>query len=165
MRVYKVEFEGYEMQFHGAATEEQIVKWGFCNAITLSGLDINDGSITLKTTGFPGGWDKFPTVKFTAHDYKSYTCNCCKQQVPGDGGYDICHLCGWENEPGETNYPDEDGGPNHMTLNEGIANYKKGGYYKAACTDCGQIKDCTYECFLRAEAAWKLVLEAENAAE
>jgi len=130
MRVYKVEFEGFELEFHHSATEAEIVKWGFCDEPTLSGMGL-DTQITLPTAGFPGGWDRYPTVTFTCHDYMSYTCNCCKQESPGDGGYDICHLCGWENEPGETRYPDDgEGGCNHMSLNEGRENYTKYGWYK-----------------------------------
>lgn len=129
MRVYRVQFEGYQHEFHHAATEAQIIEWGFCNSITLNSLSLND-SITLRTIGFKLGWDKYPTVKFTAHECQSYKCNCCLQEVPGDGAYDSCHLCGWENDPGETNNPNKDDGPNHMSLTEGRANFKKHGWYE-----------------------------------
>lgn len=128
MKVFRVEFGKDNYEFAHAATAEEIIKFGFCNEITLSGIDVG-GSITLRTTGFKNGWDKYPTVKFSAHDYESYICNCCQNEVPGDGVYDICHTCGWENDPSEKLYPDEDCGANHMSLNEGRANFKKFGWY------------------------------------
>ena len=97
MRVYRVEFEGMNSEFHHAAAESQVIKWGFANALTLSSLDL-DTSITLNTEGFTGGWSQYPYVTITAHEYESYRCNCCLKEVPGDGDYVICYLCGWENE-------------------------------------------------------------------
>lgn len=32
--------------------------------------------------------------------------------------YDICEVCGWENEKYQLDHPDEDGGANKMSLNE-----------------------------------------------
>ena len=128
MRVYRVEFEGMNSEFHHAAAESQVIKWGFANALTLSSLDL-DTSITLNTEGFTGGWSQYPYVTITAHEYESYRCNCCLKEVPGDGDYVICYLCGWENEISEEQYANIDG-CNHMTLNEGRTNYAKHGHYK-----------------------------------
>jgi len=129
MRVYRVEFEGYSLEFHHAATEAEIVELGFCDSEKLNAIAL-DSSITLSTKGFKYGWDVYPTVTFTAYDGPSYKCNCCLQEVSGDGAFNICSVCGWENDPDENLYPDEDCGPNHMSLNEGRANFKKHGWYK-----------------------------------
>lgn len=81
-----------------------------------------------KTIPWHGKASSHP-VTITKEDVQSYICNCCQTEQPGDGGYDICHNCGWENEPGETHMPDDDAGPNHMSLNEGRANFAKHGWY------------------------------------
>ena len=41
-----------------------------------------------------------------------------------EGSYDICEVCGWENDPVQLRYPDEDGGANTESLNQAIENWK-----------------------------------------
>lgn len=44
---------------------------------------------------------------------------CGKTMFPEAWSYDICDICGWEDDTGAEDYPDEDfGGPNYCSLNE-----------------------------------------------
>lgn len=40
--------------------------------------------------------------------------------------YEICPVCGWENDPIQMDKPDLEGGANRMSLNQAITAYKKG---------------------------------------
>jgi len=40
--------------------------------------------------------------------------------------YDICDVCGWQNDSLQNKYPDFKGGANQMSLNEAKEAYKKG---------------------------------------
>ncbi|MCF0116221.1 MAG: hypothetical protein HUJ56_12800 [Erysipelotrichaceae bacterium] len=44
-------------------------------------------------------------------------CLCCGEYVMQDL-YDICPVCGWENDPIQNDDPDFSGGANHDSLNE-----------------------------------------------
>jgi len=54
-------------------------------------------------------------------------CELCKtpNQIKNPGYFEICHVCGWEDEPFQTKYPDEIG-PNKISLNEGIKRWERG---------------------------------------
>ena len=137
MRAYKVEFEGMENEFHHAATDAILIELGFSTAAELADIEI--GTMLVKSThGIPGGWDQYPAIYIKAHESEAYICNCCESEQPGDGFYDICKNCGWENEPGEIQHMFEDGGPNHMSLFVGRFNYSKYGHYKCK-VGCGQV--------------------------
>lgn len=43
---------------------------------------------------------------------------CGEYEFEKEDDYDICEVCGWENEKFQFDYPDEDGGANKMSLNE-----------------------------------------------
>jgi len=46
---------------------------------------------------------------------------------PTRGRYDICPVCGWEDDDWQFNKPDHPGGANHVSLNEARDNYVKFG--------------------------------------
>ena len=74
----------------------------------------------------------------------TYMCPCCEHTVEGDGFYDICSVCRWEN-CGETDL-DVESGPNHMTLREGRQNYIKYGDCEIRCQH-GRMEMYCDECF------------------
>ena len=43
---------------------------------------------------------------------------CGKTVFSSQSSYEICSICGWEDEGGCEEYPDEESGPNHCSLNE-----------------------------------------------
>lgn len=51
-------------------------------------------------------------------------CPCCGQTQVDD--YDICDICGWENDPVQRNKPDYRGGANEMSLIEAREAYNAG---------------------------------------
>ena len=53
---------------------------------------------------------------------KIYNCPCCNTKAFEDiGGFDICELCGWQDDPLQRDDPDDDMGANFLSLND----YKK----------------------------------------
>ncbi len=51
---------------------------------------------------------------------------CGKYEFEEWASYDICPVCGWEDDPIETKNPDYSGGANHITLNKAGKAYAKG---------------------------------------
>lgn len=51
---------------------------------------------------------------------------CGEYEFEEQGCYDICEVCGWEDDPIQGNDPDLKGGANSMSLNEAIEAYKNG---------------------------------------
>ena len=51
-------------------------------------------------------------------------CPCCGKTAVGE--YDICNVCGWENDPVQLSKPDSKGGANEMSLTEARHAYIKG---------------------------------------
>lgn len=48
-----------------------------------------------------------------------YICPCCKKRCLGsEGEYEICDICGWEDDPLQSKDPDFAGGANKLSLNE-----------------------------------------------
>ena len=46
-------------------------------------------------------------------------CPCCGEGlVEGEHLYDVCEVCGWEDDPVQFDDPDYRGGANYMSLNE-----------------------------------------------
>lgn len=55
-----------------------------------------------------------------------YPCPCCGSEVlegPSPGSYEICPVCGWEDDDVQFREPDLEGGANEMSLNQARANY------------------------------------------
>ena len=62
-----------------------------------------------------------------------YPCPCCGYHTLSEepGSYGICPVCYWEDDKFQRENPDYAGGANHISLNEGIANYRKFGACEA----------------------------------
>lgn len=43
---------------------------------------------------------------------------CGKYEFEKEDDYDICEVCGWENEKYQADHPDEEDCSNHMSLNQ-----------------------------------------------
>ena len=64
---------------------------------------------------------------------KRYPCPCCGFLTmfgSTRGTFDICQVCGWEDDEVQFNDPDYRGGANVLSLNESRANYAKFGAAK-----------------------------------
>lgn len=58
------------------------------------------------------------------HETVKIVCPVCgKEQV---SEYDICKICGWENDPVQFSNPNFSGGANHMSLLEARESYRIG---------------------------------------
>lgn len=57
-------------------------------------------------------------------DAHMFTCPCCGYRV-GVTGYDICDVCGWENDPVQAADPDYPSGANPISLREGQRNFQR----------------------------------------
>ncbi len=56
----------------------------------------------------------------------SYPCRCCGYLTMGSedtGSFDICPVCGWEDDNVQADSPDRRGGANTISLNEAKANF------------------------------------------
>lgn len=63
----------------------------------------------------------------TDHMNDKKKCACCgKETLDADSTYDICPVCGWENDELQEDDPDLHGGANKMSLNEAKRAYKEG---------------------------------------
>ena len=58
---------------------------------------------------------------------KEYLCPVCgRYYFQEAGGYEICPVCGWEDDPLQRREPDLAGGANTMSLNEARKAYAEG---------------------------------------
>lgn len=54
-------------------------------------------------------------------------CPCCYQHdLYESGGYEICPVCNWEDDPVQLKKPDLAGGANQMSLSEAREAFKQG---------------------------------------
>lgn len=59
-------------------------------------------------------------------DFK-HSCPCCGQyEFSGEGSYEICPVCNWEDDPVQAEEPDYRGGANVMSLNEARDAFRQG---------------------------------------
>ncbi|MGI6725783.1 MAG: CPCC family cysteine-rich protein [Christensenellales bacterium] len=64
------------------------------------------------------------------YNYPEY-CACCGTKQPEDTVYfEICCVCGWQHDYTGEQTPDEVTGPNSVSLNQAIDNYKRTGRAK-----------------------------------
>ncbi|WP_422651026.1 CPCC family cysteine-rich protein [Cupriavidus sp. H18C1] len=65
-------------------------------------------------------------MKPTEHR-EAYQCHCCGQLTIGEpGGYEICEVCGWEDDPVQSADPTYTGGGNVLNLYQARLNWKSG---------------------------------------
>lgn len=63
-----------------------------------------------------------------------FACACCgflTLEEPGDNTYEICPVCGWENDRLQQEDPELDAGANPVTLNEARENFRSFGAISA----------------------------------
>lgn len=54
-----------------------------------------------------------------------HPCPCCgNKTIEIPDFYEICPICGWEDDPGQNENPDDDVGANHNSLNEAREAYQ-----------------------------------------
>lgn len=55
-----------------------------------------------------------------------HPCPCCgSNTIETPDFYEICPVCGWEDDPGQHQNPDDDVGANNISLNEAREAYQK----------------------------------------
>ena len=56
---------------------------------------------------------------------KKNPCPCCgRKTIEKPGDYEICPICGWEDDPTQSQDPDFEGGANELSLNQAKKKYK-----------------------------------------
>lgn len=56
-----------------------------------------------------------------------YKCPVCGNfELDKEGAFEICEVCGWEDDPYQRDNPDEECCANQMSLNEAIKAFKEG---------------------------------------
>ena len=59
---------------------------------------------------------------------KKKMCPCCQQHFFSErNAYEICPVCGWEDDPVQRRDPDFEGGANKLSLNQAREQYKNRG--------------------------------------
>ena len=74
--------------------------------------------------------DEYPTEKAKVWEEvpKKVLCPVCgKYEFQSELFYDVCEVCGWINNPIQTDNPDLDGDENKMSFNQACENYRKTG--------------------------------------
>ena len=57
---------------------------------------------------------------------KLYVCPCCGEETIEElGDYEICKICDWEDDPSQSEDPNDDLGANTLSLNEAKAKWAK----------------------------------------
>ena len=89
--------DGNTLHGPGRLLLAEMINTQLVTAEQLVGLKVGGSRTVPAADKSNKGWT---AVTIDATESVTYTCNCCQTQRPGDGLYDICHHCGWENEPG-----------------------------------------------------------------
>lgn len=70
--------------------------------------------------------EEFEAIDIFAYN-KPHPCPVCRQyEFEYSGCFDICEVCGWEDDNLQSKHPDYEGGANKMSLNQAREAYKKG---------------------------------------
>lgn len=75
-------------------------------------------------------------------EIRKFPCPCCgaQNQVDEEGGYDICQICGWEDDRYQRNFPDETGANGKLTLSEARRIWAAGKSIKEWCPNPQRTK-------------------------
>jgi hypothetical protein len=66
-------------------------------------------------------------------------------EEPPPGTYEICPVCGWEDDPVQFRDPDNEGGANRVSLSEAKANFRRFG--AISTEEVGRVRKPTAEEF------------------
>lgn len=72
-------------------------------------------------------FDRLTTVSIMLDLFPCPCCHCLTRSEDLSGTFEICPVCGWEDDNVQFEKPDSPGGANTMSLNEARANYKEFG--------------------------------------
>jgi hypothetical protein len=57
---------------------------------------------------------------------RKHACPVCGQHTLSErGAYEVCAVCGWEDDPAQSSDPDLAGGANRESLNQARANWRR----------------------------------------
>ena len=71
--------------------------------------------------------DYYDSGRFPVGENGAHKCPVCEQYVFEETrSYDICEVCGWEDDNIQAGDPDYEGGANEMSLNQAREAYRKG---------------------------------------
>lgn len=60
-------------------------------------------------------------------EIKNKKCECCgNYSIPLNSAYEICSVCGWQDDDIQNDDPNFEGGANEMSLNQAKKAYKNG---------------------------------------
>ena len=110
---------------------------GICRMIRKGKIARGETVVMLHTGGVPGLYTKHHRVEMerelidhihiigpAAEDDR--LCPCCGQHTFDEkGAYEICPVCGWEDDPVQRREPDFEGGANSLSLNEARRKYNE----------------------------------------
>ena len=66
-------------------------------------------------------------MRWSASRKQVYECPCCRNKTLSQiDFYEICSVCGWEDDPGQHEHPDDAIGANKISLNRAHAAWKAG---------------------------------------
>lgn len=86
---------------------------------------------------------------------KKYTCPCCGYKTLDEPcSWEICCICGWEDDPIQSEDVDVDGGANVPSLRQAQKNFKKFGVCEEWMISCA-IKPEEYEKEYEKDLDWK----------
>ena len=58
--------------------------------------------------------------------HRKHSCPVCKQQTLNErGAFEICSVCGWEDDPAQSQDPGFAGGANRESLNQARATWRR----------------------------------------
>ena len=96
-------------------------------------IDMADGIYVINVGGYIGSSTRSEIAYAAAHgktiDYleqpAAQRCPVCgRYYFTEPHSYEICPICGWEDDPSQKRYPDMEGGANHESLNEARRKYE-----------------------------------------
>lgn len=121
--------------FEHARQFEILFKWADANGVAVSIYEspwINEGHLIDKSQ--PVSRDAFQNAvrmmegiaeevsEAMEREASMSACPCCSSEsINEPGGYELCRVCGWEDDPSQEAHPDMQGGANDMSLTEARA--------------------------------------------
>ena len=98
-------------------------------------IDMADGIWVINVNGYVGSSTRSEiayaaaqgkTIRYLEEPADKRCPVCGKYYFSETGSYEICPVCGWEDDPSQKRWPDMEGGANHESLNEARRKYEAG---------------------------------------